>query len=161
LQGVTVSLYNQGIKLLLNLGSTIILARLLTPSDFGLLAMVAGIVGFLGLFKDPGLGLALIQNDKINHSQISALFWINLALSGLMTILILALAPLVVWFYGEPRLYWITLLSALPLVFSALSTPHQALLYRRMRFRSLAAIDLVSLTVGIITAVLMSLNNYV
>lgn len=158
-QGITLSLYGQGVKFALNLGSTAILARILKPSDFGLLAMVAGIIGFLDLFKDPGLGLALVQREKIDHSQINALFWIGLALSGILSILIVLLAPLAVWFYGEPRLYWIMILSALPLVFSGLAAQQQALLRRRMRFGALAAIDLTSLTAGILTAVLMALQG--
>ena len=71
----------QGSKFFLQLGSTIILARLLTPADFGLVAMVTAVTGFAMMFKDLGLSMATVQREQITHAQVSTLFWINVALS--------------------------------------------------------------------------------
>src|SRR5262249_8237579 len=69
----------QGAKFLLNLVSTMILARLLSPRDFGLVAMVMTVTNFLRVFKDAGLSIATVQRERITHAQVSNLFWINIA----------------------------------------------------------------------------------
>src|SRR5687768_196555 len=81
IRGGVVTLSAQAVKFCLQLGSTAVLARLLTPADFGLIAMVAAFVGFVELFKDLGLSVATIQRAEITHQQVSTLFWINVALS--------------------------------------------------------------------------------
>ena len=63
----------------LNLASTMVLARLLAPQDFGLVAMVAAIMGFLRIFNDAGLSTATVQREGITHAQVSNLFWTNVA----------------------------------------------------------------------------------
>src|SRR5262245_55421398 len=77
-RGGALTLASQFTKLLLQTGSTAILARLLSPSDFGLQGMVFTLTGLLVLFKDVGLSVATVQKDVITHEQISALYWINL-----------------------------------------------------------------------------------
>src|SRR5438309_4820857 len=80
---VTVSA--QGAKFLLNMASTMILARLLMPRDFGLVAMVMTVANFLRVFKDAGLSIATVQRERITHAQVSNLFWINVAVSAVRT----------------------------------------------------------------------------
>ena len=88
--------------------ATIVLARLLTPTDFGLVAMVTAITGFGQAFADLGLSEATIQQPEISHNQVSTLFWINLAIGLALTSITAALAPVLAWFYREPRLIHIT-----------------------------------------------------
>ena len=64
----------QACRFVMTLGSTIVLARLLTPGEFGLIAMVTTVTGFLRVFKDAGLSTATIQRDVISHAQVSNLF---------------------------------------------------------------------------------------
>lgn len=129
--------------------STVVLARLLTPQDFGIIAMVTAVTGFVAMFKDMGLSMATIQRAEINHGQISTLFWINVALSIAIALLTVAIAPIIAWFYGDPRLTWITISLAIGFIFGGLTVQHQALLRRQMRFTSLAAIDITSVVFGI------------
>ena len=89
-----------------------VLARILTPNDFGLIAMVAAITNFVTSFKDMGLSMATVQRAKINHAQISTLFWVNVVISTVIMLLIATIAPIISWFYGEPRLTWITVVLA-------------------------------------------------
>ena len=79
---------------------TIVLARLLTPRDFGLVAMVTTFSLFLQTFV-TGFTESTIQRETISHSQLSNLFWINLAVSGSCTVVVAALAPVLAWFYGD------------------------------------------------------------
>src|SRR3990172_7075720 len=75
-----VTVLAQGARSLLGLASIIVLARLLTPRDFGLVAMVTTVMGFLQVLKDAGLSTATVQRQSITHAQVSNLFWINFGL---------------------------------------------------------------------------------
>ena len=134
-----------------------VLARILTPRDFGLIAMVAAVTRFILVFKDLGLSMATVQKAEINHGQISTLFWINIAISSALMLLTMALAPGVAWFYKEPRLAWVTLALASAFIFGGLTVQHQALLRRQMRFVTLATIDISSMAAGVATGVICGL----
>lgn len=152
-RGGAVTFLGQAAKFVLQLGSTMILARILTPEDFGLIAMVAAITGFVVLFKDLGLSMATVQRSEINHDQISTLFWINVIISLGLTLVTAALAPVIAWFYQDPRLVWITLVLGTAFIFGGLTVQHQALLRRQMRFVDLAVIDVIAMAAGILTGI--------
>jgi O-antigen/teichoic acid export membrane protein len=159
-RGGAITFVAQGIKVALNMGSTVVLARLLTPADYGLIGMVTGVTGFVEMFKDAGLSMATVQRERITNEQISTLFWLNVALSvGLMSVVI-ALAPVVAVFYHEPRLTWVTVALAGTFLLSGLTVQHQALLRRNMKFKQLAVIDILSLGAGAIAAVVMAWLGY-
>ena len=152
-RGGMATMLSQGATFILRTGSIIVLARLLTPQDYGLIAMVTAITNFVMIFKDMGLSTATIQKAELNHSQVSALFWINV-MGGLgLSLLTAALAPVIAWFYDETRLVWITLMLAGVFFFAGLTIQHQALLRRQMRFGTLAVVEITSLAVGIGTAI--------
>ena len=98
--------------------------------------MVMTVAGFLRIFKDAGLSTATVQQHEITHSQVSNLFWINVALSGAITLVVASVAPLIAWFYREPRLVGITLLLSITFLLTGLTVQHLALLSRQMRFKS-------------------------
>jgi PST family polysaccharide transporter len=146
----------QGAKVLLQTGTLILLARLLSPDDFGLMGMVATLTGFLSLFRDAGLSAATVQRREVTHEQISTLFWINLAFGAGLAASTMLLAPAVVRFYGEPRLYWITMVAGTVFLFSGLTAQHGALITREMRFATQARIDLTALAVSSAVGVIMA-----
>ena len=147
----------QGVRFVVQTATTMVLARLLSPEDFGLLGMVVVVTGFLGLFRDVGLGMATVQRLEVTHEQTSTLFWINVAVGAILAALCAALAPLLVAFYHEPRLYWVAVVSGATFIFNGLSAQHSALLQRGMRFVTQAKIDVLSLTVGSGTGIVMAL----
>jgi PST family polysaccharide transporter len=148
-QGGAVALGSQAAKFLIQLGSTVVLARLLTPQDYGAVTMVTALLGFVTLFRDLGLSTATIQRETITHDEVSGLFWINVS-SGLALMLIIgACAPLVAWFYGRPDLLWVTLAYAAMAPVASLGAQHQALLQRSLRYFSLAIRDLTALVAGL------------
>lgn len=151
-----ITMVAQAVKFLLQMGVTVVLARLLTPEDFGLIAMVTAITGFVGMFKSMGLSMATVQKPDITHEQISTLFWINVMLSLGIMLLIAAIAPAIAWFYGDSRLTWITLALASVFIFSGLTIQHQALLTRQMRFGRLAAIEVISNVAGVVTGIVLA-----
>ena len=89
-----VALVSQGIRFIVQLASTMMLSRLLTPQDFGLVAMVTAVTGFLSVFKDMGLATATIQRDDLTHAQVSTLFWLNAGINALFMVAMVAIAPL-------------------------------------------------------------------
>ncbi len=152
-RGGAVTLSAQGCKFVLGLASTAVLARLLTPDDFGLIAMVLVLTAFVDRFKDMGLAMSTVQRAEINHRQVSTLFWVNVGFGVLITLATMSLAPVVAWFYGDPRLTNVTLVLACAFIFGSLTVQHQALLRRQMRFSALATIEVVSLFLGVTAAV--------
>jgi O-antigen/teichoic acid export membrane protein len=158
--GAIAALSAQGAKFVLQFATTMVLARLLSPDDFGLQGMVAILTGFLTLFADAGLSMATIQRLEVTHEQTSTLFWINVAVGAMLTALCVALAPLLVSFYHEPRLYWVVVISGVAFVFNGVAAQHRALLQRSMRFVMQASIEVLSVTAGSATGVLMAMFGW-
>ena len=156
LQGGVVSVLTQLTKLVLQTATLMLLARLLSPQDFGLQAMAAAFVAFVSIFSDGGLGAATIQRLEVTEDQISTLFWVNAAIGAALSALTAISAPLVVALYGEPRLYWVTVVLSLTFIFGGLAAQHRALLLREMRFATLALIDLLSLAISSGLAIAMA-----
>ena len=140
----------------LRLGFLIFAARLLEPEDFGLVAMVAVVTTVLDLFATAGLSLAAVQKSTINNEQISTLFWINILVGVTLSLLCLLMAPALVAFYHEPRLFWVTVAMSAGFLFNAAGVQQLALLQRQMRYVTLAAIEfwcqLTSVGIGICVA---------
>jgi O-antigen/teichoic acid export membrane protein len=156
-RGAVVSFVRQGANFTLRTGSMVILARLLSPADFGLVGMVTACTGLLGLFRDAGLSHATVQSATITRAQTSMLFWVNLAVGTLLAGLCAAIAPLIAAFYHEPRLLWVTIVIGVGFVFSGAAAQHGAMLQRNLRFTALAIIDILSLVVGIAVGIGMAL----
>lgn len=140
--------------------SIVVLARLLSPGDFGLVAMVAAVVGLLGTFKDAGLSMATIQREGVSHEQVSTLFWVNVVASIALALLVAAIAPAVAWFYDEARLIGITVALGSSFIFAGLMAQHVALIRRQMRFRALAWVEVGSHGVGAIAGVTAALAGW-
>jgi O-antigen/teichoic acid export membrane protein len=160
IRGGYVRIGAQALSFLLRVGSMMVLARLLNPADFGLVGMVGAVTGVLMLFRDFGLSAASVQRGTVTDEQTSTLFWINLAFGGILTIVSIALAPLVVAFYREPRLAWVTSVVAIGFLANGAGVQHSALLQRQMRFTALASIDILSLVVSTVIAIGMAKSGF-
>ncbi|MFC1567816.1 lipopolysaccharide biosynthesis protein, partial [Pseudomonadota bacterium] len=156
-RGGVLLLSGRVVNLLLNIVSMLVLARLLVPEDFGLFAMVAVLMNFLVIFTDPGLSAVTMQRQNITQQQISNLFWVNAGLGLVLALLMLLLAPLLLWFYGDDRLFSMVWALASVFLITGLGIQHEALLRREMRFRKLVILELAalvgSITVGLSFAV--------
>ena len=159
IRGGAVTLIAQASKFAIQMTSTVFIARLLTPEDYGLVAMASVVIKFVQMFKTFGLSAAVVQKKHVNHAQVSTLFWINSGISFVIGLIIIAIAPAVAWFYQEPRLTNIMLVLSSVFIFGGLSIQHQALLRRQMRFASLARIELTSMALGVIAGIVAALNG--
>ena len=159
-RGGVVAIVSQGLKFTITIAATSVMARLLTPNDYGLVGMVAFVTGFVSMYKDLGLSAATIQRAEINSEQISTLFWVNLLLSVGLALFTAAIAPLVAWFYGESQLTWITIVTAIGFIISGLAVQHEALLRRQMRYVALALSGLMSMVMGYVVGIIMAWNGF-
>lgn len=158
--GVTWNVLSRAVNGMLQMAVTILLARLLDPSDFGLVAMVLVVTGFAGLFGDPGLAAALIQKREIEERHLSSVFWVNLLAGASLTALLLSLAPLVEGFYQAPHLSPLAALVSAILFVNAFKIVPFALLHRSLDFRRLAAVDTAATSLAGVTAVVLALMGY-
>lgn len=156
IRGGVVTVLSQFSLFAVSMGSTMIMARLLTPADFGLVGMVMAVTAVLTLVRDSGLSTATVQRDVITRELISTVFWINIAFGVAAAIICAAITPVLVAFYREPELYWITPAIASTFLVDAAGAQHVALLRRQMRLKAVAAIDVTSNIIGMAVGIVMA-----
>ena len=159
MRGGALTLAVQILKFLISTASTIIVARLLSPQDYGLVGMVVVLISFLGLFQYLGLPAATVKWKELSHAQVSTLFWVNVGLSTVIMLAVLSSAPLLASFYKEPRLIGIAAGYAVVIFFNGLSIQHMAILMRQMRFAAIAAIEVGALSIALAAAILAALSD--
>lgn len=156
-QGFSVTFSVQALKFIVNMGGTAVLARLLVPDDFGLVAMIVSVTGIAHILKDFGLSLAVVQRPHLTHEQASCLFWITIAM-GLATALIVAVTgPLLSLLLHDARLSVISPAMGLSFLFGSIGSQHQALLRRHMRFGAIGVIELLSGLLSYLVAIGLAL----
>ena len=147
-------------QLLMQVLITAILARLLTPSDFGLIAMVAVFSAFVAVFSNFGLTSAIIQKKEVSDETLSSTFWVNVGLGALLTIALAASAPLVAAFYSEPRLTPLVVFISTTFFIASFGNVQNGLLTRRMNFKALAVINICALGISGAISVFLAFSGY-
>jgi PST family polysaccharide transporter len=153
-------LCSEAVGFVLRTASLVTMARLLDPKDFGLVAMVGVVTGVYGLFTTAGLSIATIQKQTVTDEEISTLFWINILIGMVLALLCLLTAPVLVRFYDEPRLFWITVIAAAGFIINAAGVQHLALLERQLRYIALTTIDRFSQLIGVIIGIIMAAAGF-
>ena len=152
-RGGAITFAAQVVRFAIRTASTILLARLLTPRDYGLIGMVVVLVDFVSMFQYLGLATATVKWATLNHRQVSTLFWINVAMSAAIMLATIAAGPALAWFYQEPRVLAITACYAVSIFLTGLNIQHEAILSRQMRFAAIAIIEITAIAVGLAAAV--------
>jgi PST family polysaccharide transporter len=159
-RGGAVTIVTQAGKVVLRMGSLIVLARLLEPRDFGLVGMVTVLTGVFEIIKEAGLSTVTVQRATITEAQLSTLFWMNMAVGTALAVLTFSLAPYLVAFYREPRLLSVTATLACGFIINGAAVQHSALLQREMRFGALAFTEIAALGAGTLVGIVMAINGY-
>jgi O-antigen/teichoic acid export membrane protein len=136
------------------------MARLLGPGEFGLMAMVMVFSGFASIFSDMGLGAALIQRKDLSDRHINTAFWINVGMGVFLTSLFLGAAPLVAGFYHQPQLRLVTALVSLTFIPTALTGAQYALLDKSLNFRARFWVEATSAFGAGVIAIGMALKGF-
>lgn len=156
LRAGVVSVAGRALNALIQIGSVLFLARLLSPEDYGLVSMVTALTGFAPFLVDLGTRDAIVQRSRITRSEVSALFWLTLAIGVSFAVIAASSGPLIARFYGEPRLRTIALVSSLTFIACSLSVQHYALMRRALMFRQLATIELAASVISASGAITMA-----
>lgn len=141
--GVAV-IVGQVLRTLIQLVGLIVLARLLTPADFGLVAMVTSIIGVTSVLSDLGLSMAIMREAKLDPVIRDALFYISATLAFTTAVLVWVAAPLISGFYDEPRLVEVTRWLAAFVFVAGLAPQFRAELARTHKFKALASVDTIA-----------------
>jgi O-antigen/teichoic acid export membrane protein len=160
LRGGLVSVVIQYGNAALQIAAAIILARLLAPEDFGLVAIVTVLTSFAPLLIDFGLLDATAQRSRITPAQVSGLFFVSSGIGLAVAVVVAACSPLIAWVYGEPRLQPIALCVAITFVLSGMSNQHMALLRRTMQFGRIGQIQFFATLAGTAVAVVVAICGY-
>jgi PST family polysaccharide transporter len=145
---------------ILQLGTTVVLARLLSPKEYGLLGMVLVFTGFANYVADMGLGASIIQKTTLSDRHLNSVFWLNTATGLALSVIFVLAAPLVARFYGEPQLYLLTVAIAPNFVLGSLNVVQNALLDKALNFRIKFWIDVVAALASGLVALVLALRGW-
>ncbi|KPH65748.1 lipopolysaccharide biosynthesis protein [Novosphingobium sp. ST904] len=161
-RGVASTAASQMVKVFATMATTIVVARILSPADYGISAMVAPLTGLILIFQNLGFTQAVVQARDLDPEHSNALFWLNVFVSVAAALVMVILAPLAGWFYGDYRAGYVTAATGLTVLVSGLKLQHQALLNRDLRFHTLSINDIaVALSTFVFTALAaLALRNY-
>lgn len=139
---------------------SIFLARVLTPSMFGIVGMVTIFSNFAILFIDLGFSAALIQKKEVTQSHYSSVFWLNVGIGFLMYFIFYSSAPLISNFYNQPELTLFIRVICLSFIISSFTSVQANILIREMHFKKKVIINWIALLIGYIVAFIMAYNGY-
>ncbi|MDT0156346.1 lipopolysaccharide biosynthesis protein [Microbacterium sp. ARD32] len=153
-KGALFTLSAQASRIILQLASVVVLARMLSPHDYGLLAIVLVAVGFGEIFRDFGLTSASIQAPELTNAQRDNLFWVNALIGAVLASAMFCLSWPLSAMTAEPDLLGITQWLSLTFVLNGLATQHRANLMRDLKLRGLAVVDVLAAAIALAAAIL-------
>jgi len=156
-RGATATGLGQLVRVGVQVLGVLVMARLLVPADFGLVAMVTAIVGFGQIFRDFGLSMAAVQFRDFSIQQRSNLFWVNSAIGLLLAVIFFSASWSIAAAYGDKRLISISQILAITFLLNGLGSQYRANLQRQLRFGALAVSEVVALLAGIVSAIVLAL----
>lgn len=137
-----------------------LLARLLGPETFGLIALAAVFMAFIQVFADQGFAEALVQREQLETEHLNTAFWTNIAIGLLITLLCLGGAQLIADLFKQPQLTPIIRWLSLSFLLRALSSVHEAIFRRNLAFKTLAIRSLVAVVFGGLVGIIMALMGF-
>ena len=152
-RGASITLMSQVIRFALQLGSLMVLARLLSPQDFGVVAMVTAITNVMEIVRDFGLSSAAMQAKELNDAERTNLFWVNTGIGTGCALVVTLSAPLIVRMYGTSVVGPIVLALGWLFIVSGVNTQFRAELSRSLRFKALAVTDIAAQAGSIAVAI--------
>ncbi len=155
-RGAGASVSAQGVSLCVQMVATVVLARLLLPADFGVVAMVTTVSLLIMNFGLNGFTEAVVQSEEISHPLATNLFWINVGASLLLTVAFAGAGSLLAWFYGDPRVTMVSIGVSLTILITGASVLHLALLKRAMEFPVIAAINLFARGASVVVSIILA-----
>lgn len=150
----------QFIKVILQLISVVVLARLLEPESYGLMAITSAITTFASLFRDLGISAAIIQANVVDEKIKNSSFALSLMLGIFIGLIVCGLAHPLALLFNEPILKEILLVSSITFPLTSLSAVHQSLLERENKFQTLARIEVISQSIALAAAIFSAFHDF-
>jgi O-antigen/teichoic acid export membrane protein len=139
---------------------TIVLARLLTPADYGLIALAMIFIGFLDLMGTLGTGSAIIQKKEIDDLSLYSVFWISMALSFLYCFLTILAAPFTARFFNSPEVENVMSVLSINFIFMALRTVPYNMLTKKLQFDKRSLAEMIAVFLSGVSSLLLALNGF-
>lgn len=160
ISGIKWVTFSRFIKQGLQFVTLVILAKLLAVSDFGLMSTAMIYIGFLQVIYDLGVSAALIQKKDISDNLFSSVFWLNILVGLLITIILFFSATLIAEFHGEKQLEEIIKVLSIVFVLSSIKSAQQAVIERNLNFNTISKIEIISSFLGALVGVLLAFLGY-
>ncbi len=148
------------LRVILQYAQTMILARILTPSDFGHMAIIAALIAVVAIIADFGISNALIHFQTPSSDILSSLYWINMIISFLLMALFILIADPLASFYNTPELYIPLLLVSVIFPIGAIGNQFKVLAEKEFRFIKLICIEIFSAFSAFLTTIILAINGY-
>lgn len=149
-------LFKIGVQLL----NIVVLARLIPPAEYGLMAMALVITNFASLVRDLGTSAAIIQKKDLGNRTINAIFWLNVIMGGGISVIIIIFSPVIAYLFHEQKLIYVLCFLSISFPLASSSSSHLAQLERASKFKLIAFIEISSSLTAVIIAILMAYNNW-
>ncbi|HEY8590565.1 MAG TPA: lipopolysaccharide biosynthesis protein, partial [Naasia sp.] len=159
-RSAVVTLAGQLSRVVIQFAGVIVLARLLEPQDYGLVAMVLVIIGVGEVFRDFGLSTAAVQAKTLSDDERNNLFWINGGIGLLLAVVAAAVSPLVALLFDDERLVGLTLVLSVTFLLNGIGTQFRADLNRDLRFGPLVVTDIAAQVAGVLAGVLAAVAGW-
>lgn len=153
-------IFEQGGKQLIYFGVSVVLARLIMPDQFGMIAMLTVFINLANVFVDSGFSSALVRKTDRTQADCSTVYWFNILVSVVCYLILFFCAPLVARFYDMPQLSIILRVSALSVVIGSLAGVHRTLLQADMNFKALTKYNLLSLVISGAAGIIFALLDF-
>ena len=159
-KGVAVLGAGAGLGRIISFVNTIVLAHILSPDDYGLMAMAMVVCGFIGFFNEIGLGSAIIQRKNLTENQLNGAFTLTIIASLVLYALTCFFAPVIGDFYQNTQIADMLTVLACTFVFGAFSTVSSALISKKLQFGALAGIEFLAILVQVVITLVFALMGY-
>jgi len=148
------------ITVLIQIIQVSILTRFLEKEDFGLMAMVMFVLGFMTMFQDLGIGVAILHKQNITKKQYSSLFWFNFIITFLLFILFIMLIPTIVYFFEDQRLSSLLYIMSFSLIISSFGRMYQTTAQKDFKFKYISLVNISSSTLGFLLVIYLAYKDY-
>ncbi|WP_296386910.1 MOP flippase family protein, partial [Winogradskyella sp.] len=137
-----------------------VLARFLDKNDFGLMALIMFVLGFMNLFSDMGLSTAILHKQNISKQNYASLYWFNIIICLFFYLLLWLTTPIISSIYEEPILNELIPLIGLNLIFSGIGIQFKTIEYKHLRFKQVSIIDIIAVSLSLVIAVFLAVKGY-
>jgi len=138
----------------------LILARLLQPKDFGIIAIVGVFINFSNIMVNSGLGSALIQSKKIDEIDLSSVFYTSLIMGIILYVIIYLAAPYIAVYYHQPAIVGVLRVYSISILFFAINGIQRSILFRKLKFKTISIIGIISVILSGIISVVMAILHF-